>query len=98
MTATVVFPPNRPPNKTLSLSSTVPASSATVQKVQVRSDFFLNKRALLLAGKGSYSNRSKHLSIRFMGLRNLIGDEKIVIVHISIKDQLSVIYLLRSYF
>ena len=29
-----------------------------------------SKRPLLLAGQGSYSSRSKHLAIRFMGLRN----------------------------
>ena len=57
-----------------------------------------NKKVLLLAGQGSYSSRSRHLAIRFMGLRNWIVDEKIGIVHVSIKDQLSVTYRLRSYF
>ena len=33
-----------------------------------------------------------------MGLRNWIVDEKVYIVHVSIKDQLSVIYLLGSYY
>ena len=55
-----------------------------------------NKSSLLLAGQGSYSSRSEHFAIRFMGLRNWIVDE-IDVVHVSIKDQLSVIYLLRSY-
>ena len=33
-----------------------------------------------------------------MGLRDWVVDEKLVIDHVSIKDQLSVIYLFRSYF
>ncbi|CAM9490087.1 unnamed protein product, partial [Ascophyllum nodosum] len=57
-----------------------------------------NKRALLQAGQGSYSSRSKNLAIRLMGLRNWIVDEKIDIIHVSTRDQLSVIYLLRSHF
>ena len=57
-----------------------------------------NKRALLLARQGSYSSRSRHLAIRFMGLRNRIVDEKIDIVHVSIMDQLSVTYRLWSSF
>ena len=42
-----------------------------------------DKRALLLAAQGSYSSRSKHLAIRFMGLRDWIVDEKLVIDHVS---------------
>ncbi|CAM9934493.1 unnamed protein product, partial [Sphacelaria rigidula] len=48
-----------------------------------------NKGALLLAGQGSYSCRSKYLAIRFAGLRDWITDDKIVIDHVSTKDQLS---------
>ena len=36
-----------------------------------------------------YSSRSKHLAIRFMGLRDWIIDEKLVIDPISTKGQLS---------
>ena len=57
-----------------------------------------SKMTLLLPGKGSYSSRSKHLAIRFMLFRDWIVDEKLVIDHVSIKDQLSVVYLLRNYF
>ena len=55
-------------------------------------------RALLLVGQGSYSSRSKHLARRFLGLRDWIMDVKLVIDHVSIKDQLSGIYLSRGYF
>ena len=37
----------------------------------------------------SYSSRNKHLAIRFMGLREWIIDEKLVIDHVSTKSQLS---------
>ncbi|CAM9120594.1 unnamed protein product, partial [Sphacelaria rigidula] len=48
-----------------------------------------NKGALLFAGQGSYSSRSKHLAIRFPGLRDWITDDKIIIDHVSTKGQLS---------
>ncbi|CAM9859694.1 unnamed protein product, partial [Sphacelaria rigidula] len=48
-----------------------------------------NKGAPLLAGQGSYSSRSKHLAIRFAGLRDWITDDKIIIDHVSTKGQLS---------
>ena len=47
-----------------------------------------DKRNLLLAGQGSYSSRSKHLAIRFMGLGGWIIDDKLVIDHVSTKGQL----------
>ena len=37
----------------------------------------------------SCSSRSKHLAIRFMGLRDWIIDKKLVIDHVSTKGQLS---------
>ncbi|CAM9872590.1 unnamed protein product, partial [Sphacelaria rigidula] len=48
-----------------------------------------NKSALLLAGQGSYSSRSKHVAIRFADLRDWITDDKIIIDHVSMKGQLS---------
>ena len=54
--------------------------------------------ALLLAVQGSYSSRSKYFEIKFMGLRDWIVDEKLVIDHVSIKDQLSGLYIFRELF
>ncbi|CAN0397043.1 unnamed protein product, partial [Ascophyllum nodosum] len=48
-----------------------------------------NKGASLLVRQGSYSSRSKHLTVRFMGLRFWIIDEKLVIGHVSTKGQLN---------
>ena len=36
-----------------------------------------NKEVLFLAGKGSHSSRSKHLAIRFMGLRDWVIDARV---------------------
>ena len=60
-----------------------------------------NKGALLLAGQGSYSSRSKHLASSFEGLRDWIMDEKLVMDHVSTKSQLGDIltkFLARSIF
>ena len=48
-----------------------------------------NKGALLLAGQESYSSQSKRLATMFMELRDWIIDEKLVIDHVSTKDQVS---------
>ena len=41
---------------------------------------------LFIVGQGSYSSRSKHLTVRFLGLQDWIMDEKLVIDHVSTKD------------
>ena len=49
-------------------------------------------------GQDSYSSQSKHLTSRFLETRDWIMDEKLVINHVSIIDQLSGMYLWSSYF
>lgn len=52
-----------------------------------------NKGAVLLAGQGSYTSRSKHLMIRFAGLRDWISEERMIIDHVSTKGQLRDIFI-----
>lgn len=48
-----------------------------------------NRGALHLAANGNYSNRSKHIAIRFAALREWIRETRILIDFVSSKNQLS---------
>ena len=48
--------------------------------------------ALVLVRQESYSGRIKHLAIKFIGLRDWIIDEKLVIDHVPTKDKLNDIF------
>ena len=60
--------------------------------------FCNNNGVLLLAGQTNHRSWSKHLAIRFLGVRDWIINDKLVIDRTSTKDQLSDIFFLRSYF
>ena len=48
-----------------------------------------NRGALHLASNSNYSNRSKHIAVRFAALRDWIKDELLIVDHVSSSNQQS---------